>query len=169
MLTPTPAGHGMAIALQILERDHVDIEKSVDVLARMGITQADAMTEAWAGKYVYNRLRPASYIRRVIDPKWEPLLITPPFPDYPSGHSVQSGALAAVMTDLFGAGFAFTDTTGESDGLVPRSFADFDAAALEAGMSRLYGGIHYRNAIESGLTHGRCIGEQTNMLKTRSE
>ena len=168
LLTSTPAGHGLDIAMQILVLQNADLQKSVDVIARVGITQADAMTEAWAGKYIYNRLRPHTYIRRVIDPMWEPLLITPPFPNYPSGHSVQSRALSAVLTAQFGDAFAFTDQTGVDDGMESRSFPGFGAAALEAGLSQLYGGIHYRNAIENGLAHGQCIGEQTNKLKTRS-
>jgi hypothetical protein len=167
MLTPTPAGHGMTIVLQVLDTEKADLEKSVDVIARMGVTQADAMIGAWYGKYTYNRLRPVSYIRRAIDPDWESLLITPPFPDYPSGHSVQSGTLGVVMTKEFGDNYAFTDRTGVADGLKPRSFKSFWEAANEAGMSRLYGGIHYRAAIENGLAYGACIGEYTNALKTR--
>lgn len=167
MLTPTPAGHGITIALQILDRDKVDLEKTVDVLARMGVTQADGMIGAWHGKYTYNRIRPISYIRRYIDPKWESLLITPPFPDYPSGHSVQSGTLIVVMTKLFGENFAFDDKTGALDGLQTRHFKSFKEAGNEAAISRLYGGIHYRHAIENGLAYGKCIGEYTNALKTR--
>lgn len=167
MLTPTPAGHGMTIALQVLDREKADLEKTVDVLARMGVTQADSMIGAWHGKYIYNRLRPISFIRQHIDPEWNSLLITPPFPDYPSGHSVQSGTLGAVMTKEFGENFAFEDRTGVLDGLTPRKFKSFWEAANEAGMSRLYGGIHYRNAIENGLAYGKCIGEFTNALKTR--
>ena len=168
LLTSTPAGHGLDIAMQILALEGADLETSVDVIARVGVAQADAMTQAWAGKYVYNRIRPYTYIRRNIDPDWETLLITPPFPDYPSGHSVQAGALSAVLTQAFGENYAFTDHTGIADGMEPRNFPDFQAAAVEAGMSRLYGGIHYRNAIESGLVHGHAIGLEINKLKTRS-
>lgn len=167
LLTLTPAGHGISIALQILKRDNVDLEKSVDVLARLGVAQADAMIGAWHAKYMYGLLRPVTYIQRHIDKKWESLLITPPFPDYLSGHSVQAGSLSVVMTKEFGDNFAFEDKTGESDGLAPRHFASFNGAAQEAAMSRLYGGIHYRGAIENGLIYGKCIGEFTSALKTR--
>ena len=104
----------------------------------------------------------------MIDPKWETLLITPPFPEYPSGHSTQSGAAAAVLTSLFGDNFAFTDRTHERDGLAPRSFPSFEAAAQEAGISRLYGGIHYRVAIVQGIAQGKCIGQHAVALRTRS-
>ncbi|MEO6608300.1 MAG: vanadium-dependent haloperoxidase [Aestuariivirga sp.] len=167
LLTLTPAGHGVSIALQIIKRDNVDLEKSVDVLARLGVVQADAMIGAWHAKYIYGLLRPITYIHRHIDKKWESLLITPPFPDYLSGHSVQAGSMSVVMTHEFGDNFAFEDKTGESDGLPARRFGSFYEAAQEAAMSRLYGGIHYRGAIENGLIYGRCIGEYSRALKTR--
>ncbi len=167
MLSPTPPGHWISIALQILERDNVEIERSVDVLARIGIAVADGFVGCWNAKYQYDLLRPVTYIRRVIDPKWETLLITPPFPEYPSGHSTQSGAAAVVLTNFFGENFAFEDATHGRDGLAKRSFPGFWAAAEEAGISRLYGGIHFRAAIERGLEQGRCIGAYVNALRTR--
>ena len=101
------------------------LDKSVDVLTRLGVAEADAFIGCWHAKYQYDLLRPITYIRRVIDPKWEPLLNTPPFPEYPSGHSTQSGAAAAVLTNLFGENFAFEDKTGSHDGLAPRTFPEF--------------------------------------------
>lgn len=167
MLSPTPPGHWIAIALQIFERDSVALDKSVDVLARLGIAEADSFIGCWNSKFQYDLLRPVTYIRRTMDPKWESLLNTPPFPEYPSGHSTQSGAAAVVMTQMFGENFAFKDATHERDGIKPRSFPSFWAAAEEAGISRLYGGIHFRAAIERGLDQGRCIGAFTNALRTR--
>jgi hypothetical protein len=167
MLSPTPPGHWISISLQILEHDQLDLEKSVDVLARLGIVLADAFIGCWESKFQYDLVRPVTYIRRVIDPKWDPLLITPPFPEYPSGHSTQSAAAASVLTQLFGESFAFEDRTREGDGLKPRGFASFSAAAREAAMSRLLGGIHFRSAIERGLQQGQCIASYTNALRTR--
>lgn len=167
MLSPTPPGHWISIVLQIIERDKIDLEKSVDVLARLGIVLADAFIACWDTKFQYDLVRPVTYIRRVIDQRWEPLLITPPFPEYPSGHSTQSGAAAAVLTRFFGENFAFEDRTRESDGVKPRKFASFRMAANEAAFSRLLGGIHFRSAIERGLEQGRCIGEYANALRTR--
>lgn len=167
MLSPTPPGHWISIALQILERDAVGIERSVDVLARVGIAISDGFVGCWNAKYQYDLLRPVTYIRRVIDPKWETLLITPPFPEYPSGHSTQSAAAASVLTHIFGEGFAFEDATHGRDGLAKRAFPNFWAAAEEAGISRLYGGIHFRSAINRGLEQGRCVGAFVNALRTR--
>jgi membrane-associated phospholipid phosphatase len=137
------------------------------VLARVGIAVADAFISCWHEKYRFDLVRPVSYVRRHIDPQWEPLLITPPFPEYPSGHSTQSAAAATVLTAFFGENYAFDDRTGERDGLEPRSFTSFWAAAEEAGMSRLYGGIHFRSAIEAGLEQGRCVGAYVAALRTR--
>ena len=166
MLSTTPPGHWVSIALQILARDNIGLERSADVLARVGIAEADAFIGCWNAKFQYDLLRPVTYIRRTMDAKWEPLLTTPPFPEYPSGHSTQSAAAATVLTQLFGDNFAFTDATNQRDGLAARSFPSFWAAANEAGISRLYGGIHFRAAIERGLDQGRCIGAHVNALKT---
>lgn len=167
MLSPTPPGHWISIALQLLEAEGADAERTVDVLARLGIVLADSFIGCWEAKYRYDLVRPVTYIRRHIDAKWQPDLITPPFPEYPSGHSTQSGAAAIVLENLFGATFAFEDETHVDDGLPPRHFESFREAAEEAAISRLYGGIHYRAAIERGLEQGYCIGAYTNGLVTR--
>ena len=167
MLSPTPPGHWVSIALQVLERDKLGLDASVDVLARLGVAVADSFIGCWQTKFQYDLLRPVTYIRRVIDPKWETVLNTPPFPEYPSGHSTQSSAAAAVLTHLFGENFAFEDATHQDDGVAPRAFPSFRAAADEAGISRLYGGIHFRTAIERGLEQGRCVAAFVNALRTR--
>ena len=167
MLSTTPPGHWISIALQIFDRDKTDLHKSVDVMARLGVVLGDAFIGCWDAKYQYDLVRPITYIKRVIDPKWETLLNTPPFPEYPSGHSTQSGAAATVMTNLFGDNFAFSDNTIAADGIPARQFKDFWAAANDAGISRMYGGIHFRAAIDQGLSQGRCIGQFTNALKTK--
>ncbi len=168
MLSPTPPGHWHAIALQILEREKSGLDDSADVLARLGVAVADSFIGCWNSKFQFDLLRPVTYIRRVIDPKWESLMITPPFPEYPSGHSTQSSAAADVLSRQFGANYAFDDATHARDGIKPRHYASFRAAAEEAGMSRLYGGIHFRAAIERGLEQGRCIGAYANALRTRT-
>ncbi|NGQ91531.1 vanadium-dependent haloperoxidase [Rhodobacter sp. HX-7-19] len=166
MLSPTPPGHWVSIIFEIAERDALPVEDRVNALVRLGMAVSDGFIVNWRDKYRYDLLRPVTYIRRVIDPKWEPLLITPPFPEYPSGHSTQSGAVAQVLTATFGTPFPFTDSTHEADGLAPRDFPDFWTAAREAGISRLYGGIHFRAAIDLGLDQGACVGDHVNALKT---
>jgi hypothetical protein len=167
MLSPTPPGHWISIAAQVLDSEDADIERRVEVMAKLSVALADAFIGCWHEKFRWNLIRPVTYIKAHLDPGFEPLLITPPFPEYPSGHSTQSGAAAAVLTALFGDGFAFTDATHEQDGMPARSYPSFWAAAEEAAMSRLYGGIHFRAGIEQGLEQGRCIGAHAAALETR--
>ena len=167
MLSTTPPGHWIQIAFQLFERESTPIDRRVDLLARLGVVTADAFIACWATKFEYDVVRPVTYIRANIDPDWTPLLITPPFPEYPSGHSTASAAMAEVMTRFFGANYAYEDASHVRDGLPPRQFASFRAAAQEAAVSRLYGGIHFRTAIERGLDQGRCVSAYANALKTR--
>ena len=168
MLSPTPPGHWVSIMLQIFDRDGTPVDRQAEVLAVLGMAISDGFVQCWRSKFEYDLVRPATYIRRVIDPKWEPLLITPPFPEYPSGHSTQSGAAAGVLETLYGPGFAFDDATHEDDGIAPRHFAGFWEAAEEAAISRLYGGIHFPSANKNGLEQGRCIAGHVMGLKTRA-
>ncbi len=167
MLTPTPPGHWLSITMQILDAEDATLDRRVEALARLGIGLADAFIGCWYDKYKYDLVRPVTYIRRHIDPEWGTVLITPPFPEYPSGHSTQSGAAAEVLTAFFGEDYAFADETHAADGMAARKFSSFWEAADEAGISRLYGGIHYRAAIELGLDQGKCIAAYTNALRTR--
>lgn len=167
MLSTTPPGHWIQIAFQLFEREGTPIDRRVDLLARLGVATADAFIGCWGTKFEYETVRPVTYIRAAIDPDWTPLLITPPFPEYPSGHSTASAAMAEIMTQAFGDGYAFEDASHIRDGLPPRRFASFRAAAQEAAASRLYGGIHFRTAIERGLDQGRCVAAYAEKLKTR--
>lgn len=166
MLSPTPPGHWLSILTQIADRDALPIDRLADALARLGMGVADAFIACWRVKTEYDLLRPITYIRRVIDPKWEPLLNTPPFPEYPSGHSSQSGAAYAILEHLFGKDFAFDDATHVDDGIPARSYPSFKAAAEEAAISRLYGGIHFRAAVDQGIAQGECVAGFVNGLKT---
>jgi hypothetical protein len=165
--TPTPPGHSISIATQVLRRERASLAKAAESYAKVGLAVADAFIACWYQKYVYNLLRPVTYIRNQIDPTWSPILVTPPFPEYPSGHSVQSGAAFQALTDLFGDGYAFVDRTHEARGFRPRRFGSFLEAAEEAAISRLYGGIHYRAAIDNGIAQGRCIGQAVSALPFR--
>lgn len=166
MLSYTPPGHWISILNQIATAQGMPLDAHVDALARLGVVMADAFIGCWQVKFEYDLVRPITYIRKVIDLKWEPMLNTPPFPEYPSGHSTQSAAAATVLTQLFGDNVAFEDETPTPDGSPLRGFASFWDAANEAAISRLYGGIHFRPAIEQGQAQGRCIAAYTNALKT---
>jgi membrane-associated phospholipid phosphatase len=158
--TGTPAGHWLSIASQMVAQLGLDAERAAELFVVVSAAQADAFIASWLVKYETNVIRPITYINRVLDPGWRTDIITPPFPEYPSGHSVQSGAAAAVLTGLLGDGIAFDDSTNLAIGHPVRRFPSFWAAAEEAAISRLYGGIHYPMAISPGTEMGRCIGEK---------
>lgn len=161
--TSTPPGHWVSILRQICATEDIDLAMASEAMAKLGIALADSFISCWEIKFAYNLLRPISYIHDpagpIADPTWvtAPGVGTPPFPEFTSGHSVQSGAAAFVLRDVFG-DLAFVDDTHAALSLPARSFANFDEAAEEAAISRLYGGIHYRSACENGVDQGRCIG-----------
>lgn len=156
--TGTPAGHWVMIENQLVDVLDLDLGRAAEMYALVGISLGDSFISAWNLKYRVNLLRPETYIQQNIDENWKPLIASPGFPEYPSGHSVVSGAAAEVLTNMFGT-VAFTDRSGRKHGFEDRSFTSFYHAASEAAISRLYGGIHFRAAIENGLRHGQCVGQ----------
>ncbi|MEN9539242.1 MAG: hypothetical protein RLZZ126_1477 [Pseudomonadota bacterium] len=166
--TPTPAGHWAFIANDLLKTRKGSLAEAAELMARLNIAMADAFIAAWHTKYTLNVLRPVTYVQLAIDSNWVPgLMHTPPFPEYPSGHSVQSAAAAAVLAQAFGADTAFTDNTHNDRGWGPRSFRSFAAAAEEAALSRLYAGIHYRFGVMGGQVQGRCVASKALALKLK--
>lgn len=154
----TPGGHWMAITGHAARQSRADYPSTLRAYALTAIALHDAFISCWDEKYRSNLIRPETVINRSIDPNWKPLLETPPFPEYPSGHSVISSSACQVLSQLFGSSFAFTDSTESPFGLEPRSFTSFEQAVQEASLSRLYGGIHYRPAVEMGLVQGTQVG-----------
>lgn len=164
----TPGGHWMGITKIACQQASADLMRSAEAYAVTSIALADGFISCWDEKYRSNLIRPETVINRYIDEDWVPLLQTPPFPEYPSGHSVISTAAAEALTSLFGDNFKFVDSTEEAYGLPARSFISFREAAAEAAISRLYGGIHYMPAIENGVEEGREVGHWVvKHLKTR--
>ena len=155
--TGTPAGHWVAITSMLVRNGN--LADAARAYAFVSIGFLDAFIAVWQSKYQYNLLRPTTYIRRHIDSDWLPLLPTPQFPTYVSGHSGQSGASARLLTALFGSG-PFTDTTKIRRGFAPRTFSNFDAAAEQAAFSRELGGIHFPMDDDHGLVLGRCVGDK---------
>lgn len=153
----TPGGHWMNISCIASKKANLSFDKSVVVIAVNAFAMMDAFISCWDEKYHSNRIRPETYINRYIDLKWVPLLQTPPFPEYTSGHAVISNVAAEILTYLLGDHFSFTDDSEKPFGISPRNFSSFREAATEASISRLYGGIHFRDAIENGNQQGKNI------------
>lgn len=166
----SPGGHWMNITHVACAKSNADFVKSTESYVRVALSLVDGFISCWEEKFRSKVIRPETYINKYIDDKWVPILQTPPFPEYTSGHSVISASAAVALTGVFGDNFAFTDSTEIEFGLTARTFPSFRAAAQEAGISRMYGGIHYRPAMENGLKQGTAIGTfiQQN-VKTRKE
>ena len=155
----SPGGHWMGITGIACKKQKLSLSQTAYVHALVAIGMADAFISCWNNKYKYNRIRPVTAINRLIDRNWSPLLQTPPFPEYTSGHSVISTTASTILTHLLGDHFSFIDDTEKEFGLPARKFNSFDEASKEAAISRLYGGIHFRDAIESGMKEGEQIGK----------
>tara|TARA_R110002012_G_scaffold97545_2_gene234313 strand:- start:1031 stop:2380 length:1350 start_codon:yes stop_codon:yes gene_type:complete len=154
----TPGGHWIGIVKIATQKTNSNLMETVHAYTKTSIALFDGFISCWDEKYRSNLIRPETLINQYIDDSWAPVLQTPPFPEYSSGHSVVSGAAAEVLTQIYGDDFSFEDDTEVAYGLPVRNFTSFRTASSEAAMSRLYGGIHYRAAIEEGLKQGRQIG-----------
>jgi hypothetical protein len=161
--TFTPPGHAWSIAMQVIDNEDASLALAALTYAKLGIALHDAFVSCWINKYIYNLIRPVSYLQDILDPAFNPLLITPPFPEYTSGHSSNMGAWKVVMENIYGKSYAFTDHTHEAT-MGTRDFANFNEAALEAAISRIYGGIHYKQACYQGIKMGEIVGKNVNNL-----
>ncbi len=169
----TPGAHWIGITKIASRKAGYDFDATLYAYTKTSIAIADAFISCWDEKYRSNLIRPETLINEHIDDNWKPILQTPPFPEYTSGHSVVSGAAATALTDIFGDNFAFEDDTELAYGLPVRRFNSFNQAAEEAAISRMYGGIHYRSAVEVGVAQGRALGgflvEELEMLEENTK
>lgn len=154
----SPGGHWIGIAGIAIAQKKLSLLQALHTYCLVSIGLYDAFIAAWNVKYTTNYIRPVTAIQQLILPTWQPMLQTPPFPEYPSGHSVISMTSAVVLTEVFGDHFKFTDNSEREFGVADRMFNSFYAAANEAAISRLYGGIHFRPAIENGKELGKKVG-----------
>jgi hypothetical protein len=139
--TETPSGHWNRIAIDLVKDARLSAKRAARTFALLNTAQADAFIACWDAKFAYWSERPNQAIRRTIDPSWTPLIPTPPFPSYLSGHSTTSGAASTVLAAVF-----------------PRRARKLAAMANEAAVSRLYGGIHFTFDNDRGLVLGRRVG-----------
>lgn len=155
----SPPGHWLNIVGIAAKTANADFNSTVGVYAITSIAFFDAFIRGWEEKYKSNYVRPETVINKHVDQEWRPYIQTPPFPSYVSGHATNSAAAAETMTSWFGDHLSFTDTSLLEFGIANRQIKSFRAAAAEAAMSRLYGGIHYRFDNEEGLKVGKQVGE----------
>ena len=155
----TPGGHWIGISAIATRQADSDMAETIEAYTKVSVALFDAFISCWDEKWRSIVVRPETLINQYMDDDWVPLLQTPPFPEYTSGHSVISRAAAVALTDLYGDNFAFNDTTELAYGLPAREFESFIGASEEAAISRLYGGIHYMMACENGVDQGQMVGD----------
>lgn len=162
--TVTPPGQWFQVAQQVAANRALSTEQSARLFALLGMAVADAGITAWETKSTHDFWRPITGIQlgdddgnplTVGDPSWQPLFVTPNHQSYTSGHSTFSSSAAAVLQAFFGTDAMTFTLTG--DGRV-RDYTSFSAAASDAGMSRVFGGIHWQFDNTSGLASGARIG-----------
>jgi hypothetical protein len=152
-------GHWISVLAQVAVEKKFPLVKTAEAYAKTAIAMHEATIATWKLKYTYNLVRPVTYIQQHIDSQWLPIIVTPPHPEYPAAHATLSAAAAYALTDALGDKISFTDHTYNDIGLSSRTFANFDAAGREAGISRLYGGIHYQQSIDAGASVGKQVAQ----------
>ncbi len=155
----SPGAHWLGITGIACEKAEKSFDETLHIYTTVSVGLMDAFICCWDEKYRSNRTRPETAIRKYIDVKWMPLIQTPPFPEYLSGHSVISASSATILTHFFGDHFNYTDNVEVRYGLPARSFNSFREAAKEAAISRFYGGIHFIDAVDNGFQQGEKVGE----------
>jgi len=165
----TPAGHDMSITTQAIEQTNADLLKAAETYAKAGIAERDATIICFRSKYKYTLIRPVSYIRKVIDTSWLPFIGTPPHPEYPAAHSLVTGSVMQAISGVLGYSTHITDHTYDFRGWAPRSFPTIFAAGKEAGISRLYGGMHYKLSIDIGLSMAQTIGTRIGSIRLHND
>jgi len=161
----TPPGHDFSIITQALEKTASSLAVAAEVYAKAGIAERDATIICFTSKYKYNLLRPVTYIRKLIDANWLPFIPTPPHPEYPAAHAFITGSVMQAVTEVLGDDVAITDHTYDFRGWTARPYSNLFKAAEEAGISRLYGGIHYLTSINMGLSLAHDLGSRVGDIK----
>ena len=168
--TGTPGFHWISVVNQMIARRNLTAPQAAELFALTSVAIADAFIGCWKEKYRSMTVRPVAYMHRVFDPDYATVIPTPPFPEYTSGHSVQSAAAVEVLKALVGDTVAFSDSTQVDVGQPPRDFANFTAALHDVATSRIYAGVHYVPSVVDGMTQGVCIGTHVlERLRTRRE
>jgi hypothetical protein len=154
----TPGGHWMGIASQIIKQEKASPVKAAKTFALTSIALYDGFISCWDEKYRSAYVRPVTVIKDIMDKDWMPLLQTPPFPEYTSGHSTITASAATVLTKLYRDNLSFEDSSDYKYIGLKRKFTSLSAAAAECSISRVYGGIHYTISVNTGAAMGKQVG-----------
>ena len=166
--TGTPGFHWISVVNQMIPRRRLTAPQAAELYTLTSLAIADAFIGCWKEKYRSNVVRPVVYVQRVFDPTYRTVIPTPPFPEYTSGHSVQSGAAIEVLIRILGDTIAYVDSSQVDVGQEARPFSSFSHARRDVAWSRVWGGVHYLPAVIDGVAQGECIGRRIMGLQTRT-
>jgi len=161
---PVP-GHWISIVTQVLEKQGLNLGRSAEIYAKTAIATRDAMINTWKLKFQHNIIRPVTYINRLIDPAWQTLVPTPPYPEYPSALTYLLGSVMQVLTRELGDNIPVSDNTYVWNGSTGRQYASFTKLAEEGAISRVYAGIHYKPVVEMSLPLAKQLGDKVADIK----
>ena len=161
----TTAGHDMSIATEAIEQTNTHLFKAAETYAKAGIAERDGIVVCFRSKYKYTLERPVTYVKKIIDSTWMPYIITPPHPEYPVAHAVVTGSVMQAISGVLGNNVTITDHTYDFRGWAPRTFSTIFGAAEDAGISRVYGGIHYQTSVDIGLKMAKVIGSRAGSIQ----
>jgi hypothetical protein len=161
----TPPGHDFLFVTQALEQSHASLGIAAEVYAKAGIALREAFIVTFRSKYDNFLLRPVTYIRKVIEPGWLPLIPTPNHPEYPAAHAMVTGPVMQAVERVLGSNIIVRDTSYNFRGYAPMTFTSIFNYAEMAGISRNYGGIHYLISINTGLQMAKEIGNRVGDIK----
>jgi hypothetical protein len=161
----TPPAHFMNIVVEAIDQKGTDLGTAAEGLAKAGIAMREAFLNTFRSKYQYLQMRPVSYIQKIWDPSWFPVIVTPSHPEYPAAHPFVTGAVMRALSYVIGFNTPVVDHTYEFRGFAPRSYSTLDGVSDEAGISRRYAGVHYTPSIEMGWLAGRALGDQVGNIK----
>ncbi len=157
-------GTYVAAFVQALNIAQFTLDKAAVAYAKVGLGQHDATIVLFVNKYIFNVMRPVTYIRLYINPAWNTYIPTPNHPEFPSGHATITGGALTMMSNVFGEKFPITLHTYDYLNYPPRSYSTFTQMGLDIANSRIYGGIHYRLTCERSIAQGKKVAE--NILST---
>ncbi|MBC7851137.1 MAG: vanadium-dependent haloperoxidase [Chitinophagaceae bacterium] len=161
----TAFGHWFSVLSQVIDMENCNILKAADAYLRLGISLHESIISCWQAKYTYHQIRPITYIQKHMGhPEWKSLITTPPHPEYSAAHATLSASAGYALESVFGKNYSFTDHSYDGIGMSPRTYSSFEAAGYDAGLSRLYGGIHYKPSIEAGNTQGKKVGKSVEKI-----
>ena len=160
----SPGGNFVSILSQTLSKATPMLDVAALAYAKIGIAQSDATIICFTDKYIFNLVRPVTYIKQFIDPAWTTFIAVPNHPEFPSGHATINSAATTMLADMFGANFQLTLHTYDYLGYPPRSYNSWEEMSIEMSNSRVFGGLHYQATQEKSRVQGKKVAQ--NILNT---